>query len=283
MISYTLLSIVGKDSWCPRGVKTRLIVGEYAKPFFVALAILLVLRQFKVDDILEKHHILEILNRGGNIGREKWSVFVDLANALCHTLAYFAVLTLSKSSRELGSMYFWSPLNYISALDTCNGALCNAALLWALVISPGQPFGAGMLFSVCTFFQPWTFRWMFLPVLLVSIDIEDFKKTCPGQVESRSRSSQHLGLRWRILQCLRTSFGILLGTAGLHCAAVVFSSGNIIPVLKDVSQVIDIGLFGFLKLGWRDLLQGNGRDFSTIEPTIDLHWYLMAEVFPSFR
>ena len=68
MISYTLLSIVRKDSWCPRGVKTRLIVGEYAKPFFVALAILLVLRQFKVDDILEKHHILEILNRGGNIG-----------------------------------------------------------------------------------------------------------------------------------------------------------------------------------------------------------------------
>ena len=282
MISDIVFAIISEGPRHSRGVKTQRLVGECAKPFLVTLAVLSALRLFEIDDILEKYHVLEILNRGANIGRESRLVSADLTNALCHTLAYFAVLSLSKGDRRLGSVYFWSPLNYIAALDGYAGALCNAALCWALVISRGQPFAAGVLFSVCIFFHPWTFQWILFPVMLASISIEDCANVRQkGKGKVGFRSSQQLDLRWRILQCLKMSLGILLGIAAIHWSAVVFSNSNIIHTVKNGSEGIGTRLLGHAKSGWHMLFEG--RDFSTIEPTMDLYWYLMAEVFPSFR
>ena len=283
MISDIFFYTIGEDHRHSRGVKTHRLVGECAKSFLVTLAVLSALRLSEIDDILEKYHVLEILNRGADVGRRKWLVSVDATNAFCHTLAYLAVLVLSKGDRKLGSMYFWSPLSYIAALDDCTGALCNAALCWVLVISRGRPFGAGMLFSVCIFFHPWSFGWILFPVLLASISIEDSTNVRQeGKRNMSSRSSQQLDLKWRISQCLKMSLGILLGIATMHWSAVVFSNRNISRELKNGSEGVAIGLLGYVKSGWQYMLL-QGRDFSTIEPTMDLYWYLMAEVFPSFR
>lgn len=187
------------------------------------------------------------------------SPYDTVLSSIWHALSCMFVYGISAQG-SLGTMYFWNPFNLVSALSGHRGMMMNAFVLGFVRVCthvtrwhclPFLPLVvAAVLGGLATVGDMKELFWMTLPMLVSLANIYD---------RSKDRLEKSAG-NTKLLECSRVVRILCVGTG--------------------MASILTATMLGGMPM---ERVYGPNRSFETIHPTIDMHWYLMAEVFPSFR
>ena len=245
--------------------KVSLSVGLAARVAMLHLGILLTLRILRIDEKLRINEIDDLMssqNRGKlpivalNDIIDQWKIGPiragDGISAMCQALS-FLMLKSMKVEENMAWAFLWNPLGILAnLLNSWQGASFITFMLAGISLaSQGKPTLAACSIFLCALLRSDLVIWIVGPLLSALM----------------ANKHHHHSQLWNDILRMCGSIAIITALYSMYSQRDRFISSE----------------ESFAKILEEPYENMASASFDIITPTMDLQWYLMSEVFPSFR